>query len=360
MSTKVVNSIRITTEQLADVLEACINSGVNVYVEGTAGIGKTEIANQVCQKLDIKPYKHRLADAEPSDLRGMPVVSGEDADGNPTMKFSRPDDIPPKSGKCVWILDELNRANRSVMNSVMQATDDTKRVGSHSLSRDLVVIACGNPSTDNNYDVGELDLALNNRFLHVTVESSVDSLVTYAASKAWDKSVIGFMKLTRSNLFTTSTTNSGAVCTPRSLERLSKIVPVTGNMSKENALALFQGCIGAELGMAFYSFRYELRPVEFSELMTKDGKARLDSHCSETGYRADLLGLTLDSIIESLKDKKTLTTTDVDAVQYFLRTVQAEQSAASIATLAAKCKHVLLHPTIAQDVLLRDRLQRVK
>jgi len=359
-NTKVINKLRINTEQLASIIEACINAKVNLYIEGPAGCGKTEITKQVCQRLRLPLHSHRLADCEPSDLRGLPVVANMDKDGKPVMKFSRPADIPPTEGKCVWLLDELNRANRSVMNSIMQATDSSKRVGDNQLSPDMVVVACGNPSTDNNYDVGELDLALNNRFLHVVIDYDVETLATYASQKGWDKSVIGFMKITRSNLFTASSTNAGAVCTPRSLERLSSIVPVTQHMSRENALAMFQGCIGAELGTAFYSFRYELRPVEFSELMTPDGKARLDSHCSESGYRSDLIGLTLDSIVETLQGKKTITKDQAEAVQYFLRTIQAEQSAACIAQLAMKCMPVLTHPTIAQDTTLRDRLQRVK
>lgn len=354
MNTKVINTQRVTPSQLRELLISCIQAGINIHIEGPSGVGKTEMVDQVCTEMTLPLFKHRPADCEPSDFRGMPAVIGTDNDANPIMKFSRPEDIPPAKGKCVWYLDELNRANRSVMNSIMQATDSTKRVGNHKLSQDCVVIAAGNPASDNQYDVGELDYALHNRFLHLYVDYSVGDLLTYAAKNHWNQDTINFIKLNQSNLLGIES------CTPRSLERLSRITEHAKVTSRGNALALFQGCIGPSLGVSYYACVFELRPVSFADLQTQDGKARLDSHCKEQGYRADLLGLTLDSIVESLEGKTTVSDVEVEAVQYYLRTIQAEQSASAIATLASKCKQVLLHPTIAKDTKLRDRLSRVK
>lgn len=356
---KVISTIKVNATQLEEIVKHCIESGTNLYISGPKGVGKTEIVNQVCTKLSVPMFKHRLADCEPSDLRGLPIVAGNDEDGKPIMKFSRPDDIPPASGKCLWFLDELNRANRSVMNSVMQVTDSTKRVGSHKLSRDMVVVASGNPSSDNNYDVGELDAALSNRFLHVVVDYDVDVLLKYATEKNWNEHVLDFMKVSKADLFSTAGGTDEASCTPRSLEMLSDLVNKTKDVSKAVALAMFQGCIGPELGKAFFAFLYELRPVKFKELLTIKGQAKLVDQCKDANYRADLLNLTLDDIIKNLTGKKTITDKEAEAVHCFLTHVQAEQSASAIAKLVTTCKDVLLHPTIASSTELRDRLHRV-
>ena len=358
---KIIKSIQINASQLAGIVEACITSGTNLYIEGPAGVGKSEIVEQVCRKMAVPLFKHRLADCEPSDLRGLPIVSGHDTDGNPTMKFSRPDDIPPATGRSCWFLDEINRATRAVMNSVMQASDSNKRVGSHKLSRDTVIIAAGNPSSNNGYDVGELDLALNNRFLHVVINYDTNALIDYATAQEWNTQVVDFMKVNKANLFTGEVEPGQRFCTPRSLERLSNLMTVLGTVDRTQSLAMIQGCIGAGLGQEFFSFIYEVQPIKFAELMTKKGKDRLKKLSQEAGYRADLISLTIDDIVENLKDKKQEDITDEEAssVEFLLKTIQAEQSASAIATLAAKCRCVLLHDKIAKSTTLRDRLQRV-
>jgi len=358
---KAIKAVRINASQLPAIIETCITAKINLYIEGPAGVGKSEITKQVCKRLDIPLYQHRLADCEPSDLRGLPIVAGHDADGKPLMKFSRPVDIPPSQGQCAWFLDEMNRANRSVMNTVLQATDSNKRVGDHKLSQDMVVIAAGNPTSDSAYDVGELDLALNNRFLHVIVDYNVDAIADYAKASKWAIEVQDFMKMNRGSLFEGTHEPGSPVCTPRSLERLSQLTPALANLERTQALAMIQGCIGAELGSEYFSFIFDLQPVKFAELLTKRGQARLNKLSQDQGYRADLIGLTIDEITEMFKNKATSDITDnqASAVEFLLKTIQAEQAVSAIQSLATKCKGLITHPKIATSTDLRDRLQRV-
>ena len=358
--TKVIKAIEIVPSQLGDVLKAAIKAKVNVYIDGPAGIGKTEITKQVCDELSLPLYTTRLADCEPSDLRGLPIVAGADEQGKPIMQFSRPKDIPPQHGACVWFLDELNRANRGVMNSVMQATDANKRVGDHLLSRDMVVIAAGNPSSNSGYDVNETDLALNNRFLHVIVKSDVASLVTYANKKQWDKRLISFIKANSTNIFTTNPEPGSPFCSPRSLERTNQVLGVLDVVGRDQQLAMLQGCIGAELGTELFSFLYELRPVTFDELKTDEGKDRLKKMSKDKGYRADLIGLTIDEIVNKMAGVKAVADEDAEAVLFLLTTIQKEQAASAIQSIAAKCTPVLQHKAIATSTKLRDALKQLR
>jgi hypothetical protein len=130
-------------------------------------------------------------------------------------------------------------------------------------------------------------------------------------------------------------------------------------LDKTVALALFQGCIGSDLGKSFHAFVYEMQPVKFSELKTKKGQARLIKMCKDEGYRADLINLTLDDIVATMRDKKMVTNDEAEAVKVFLTHIQAEQAASAIAKLVSECKQVITHPTIATSTELRDRMQRV-
>ena len=352
--TKALKSITIDVSKLPSVVKSCIKTGVNLLIFGPKGCGKSEIVDQVCDALDMPLFKHRLADCEAADLRGLGIPKTDCA--LPTMIFTRPDDIPPSEGKCVWFLDELNRANRSTMNSIMQATDSNKRVGCHKLSKDCVVIAAGNPSSDESYDVSVLDSALADRFLHVHVEYSTTAAINYAKQKQRNASVISFMNMNKSKLFTGKTEAGEASCTPRSLERLSKIMPVLACLERDSMLALVQGCIGTTLGHEFYSFITENRPVMFAELVEKEGKKRLLAMTSEEGYRADLINLTIDDVAETFAGNKPVSDECARTVEFLLTNIQAEHACSALLLLSTKCKQVLLHPIISTSQKLVDSL----
>ena len=346
---KVLQKTNLTPSQLKEVIAMCIQHNVNLYIEGPAGLGKTEITKQVCQELGVPLFSRRPSVDEPPDFRGFGVPE-KDSNGKLVMQFSRPVDLPPETGKCVFFLDELNRAREDVLNCVMGITDSSKRVGTHQLSKDMTVIAAGNPS-NNDYDTGEMDRAQRDRFLHVSCTYSTDDLIAYFSQIGVDSVVTQFLKINKGVLSET--------CTPRSLERLGQILPAVRLVPKDIGLVMIQGCIGEELGIEFFAFLTDKRPLKFEELLHSEGRRRFKSLCKSEGYRADIIGLTVEDVLTQITGRD-IPETVSGVMCFILENVQAEHCAAILYKICNSESLLLQAPAIRGSKLIMERLSKLK
>lgn len=319
----------ITLAELADAVKFCVKTGQNCYIEGPAGVGKTELISQIAASLNAKLFTTRLAQVEPADLVGFPMP--EKVGNDYVMTFSRPNNIPPNDDSdqiYIWFLDEMNRANKQAVNAVMQATDSSKKIGTHKLPKRMVVIGAGNPANDEAYDTAQLDQAMSNRYVHYKVHYDAKTLVDYAKAQKWHPNVISFIQVTGNKLFGATYDGSSPVCTPRSLEAMSNLEHAKLMDNKFQHAITAQGAFGAELGAAYHSHCYELQPVSWKELGTKEGRARLGRLTNPENIRVDLLSFTNDDIREHFHKAGTMSDKEFDLLASYLVDIPADLAAA--------------------------------
>ena len=78
----------VNATQLVPAIEACIDSGLSVITLGSPGGGKTEISQQVFDKIDRWVSLWDLSSKQPVDVNGPPVI--EIVDGIRQSTFATP------------------------------------------------------------------------------------------------------------------------------------------------------------------------------------------------------------------------------------------------------------------------------
>jgi hypothetical protein len=101
----------------------------------------------------------RLAQVDPTDLRGLPDLDGTATTWNPPLWV---DALSSAAASGTVFLDELNLAPRAVQNAAYQVVLD-RQVGEHALGDDVWVVAAGNRQGDE-ANVRRLPAPLRDRF----------------------------------------------------------------------------------------------------------------------------------------------------------------------------------------------------
>jgi MoxR-like ATPase len=178
-----------------------------IFVYGAPGIGKTQIIGQAANTLGVPMINLDLQFMAPEDFLGIPKVVDVtkpeyDEQGklvsagagmtrsNPPMLLPR-DNGPQGKGGIIF-MDEMNRANKMVLNSVMQFVQ-MGRLGEYVLPDKWVIVAAGNRPTE--ADVAEFDFALADRFTIVNLVPKVEDWADWAkASGKFEPEFINFVE----------------------------------------------------------------------------------------------------------------------------------------------------------------------
>ena len=149
---------------LMEALDLVYRANRPALLEGTHGVGKSEIVKDTAERLRIGYIVRDLSLMEPPDLVGLPTHK----DGRTSYA---PPDFLPREGKGFLMLEELNRSEKYMMGPCLQLLTE-RRLNDYQLPDGWLPIAAINPSAEG-YAVQELDPALRSRFVTLEVEPDV-------------------------------------------------------------------------------------------------------------------------------------------------------------------------------------------
>lgn len=209
--------LTLNVTEAGQTLNTLIKHGVKtaLMMWGAPGIGKSSIVNFVAQENDMEVIDLRLSQLAPTDLRGLPYVSDETV-----AHFASPSFLP-REGRGILFLDEINLAPPSVMNIAMQLVLD-RRVGDYVVPDGWYIMAAGNRVEDR-AAVSQMPAPLTNRFLHFTVECTLDSWKDYALVSGVREEIVSFLNF-RPNLLHNFDKNAIAWPSPRSWDFASSLL----------------------------------------------------------------------------------------------------------------------------------------
>jgi hypothetical protein len=167
------------------ILEVAYRARRPVLLEGSTGIGKSELVTQVAKKLGVQCTVLDLSLLEPPDLVGLPVIEA----GRTRYALPR---FLPQDGAGILMLEELNRAERYIQQPALQLLT-ARALHEYVLPEGWACFAAINPETGD-YQVTPLDAALRARFLQVPVRADRAAWLAWAGAHGVHPAVVSLVR----------------------------------------------------------------------------------------------------------------------------------------------------------------------
>lgn len=181
--------------KLVPVLESyyvSANMELPILLIGESGVGKTQSVKDFAKKIgyDLEMF-HFGQMADSGDITGVPFVSDEG--GVKVTRFARPVSLVKSKNKKVLFLDEINRAEKDLLQAGFPMIL-SKVTGGEPLPEGTIIIAAANPPTDNYTVLDFSDIAWTSRFCQIKVETDMTAFMSYAAPKYPKSDYLNFIQ----------------------------------------------------------------------------------------------------------------------------------------------------------------------
>lgn len=254
-SKEVVTENRTVTSQTARrTIMACFKHQRPVFLWGPPGIGKSEVVAEIAKELGGAFIDLRLAQMEPTDLRGIPYFNKDLA----KMDWAPPIDLPDEEFASqhpivVLFLDEMNSAAPSIQASAYQLILN-RRIGKYKLPDNVVVVAAGNRESDKGVTY-RMPSPLANRFIHLEMRTDHASWEIWATQNRIHKDVVGYVGFAKQDLHDFDPRSSSrSFATPRSWSFVSSLLYDT-TISDSDMTDLIAGAVGEGVAVKFMAHR---------------------------------------------------------------------------------------------------------
>ena len=310
----------VSPKQLKKALDILVAVDRPVMIWGMPGIGKSDIIAQVAAAHDMQLVDKRLAQCDPTELKGFPVPDLKAG----TMRFLRDEALPdPKSKtKGILFLDELVQAPGAVQAVAYQLILD-RRLGTYELPKGWIVMAAGNRAQDRSIS-NMMPAALANRFVHLEVTPDVDDWLAWAGGDGKIHPLVrGYIKFRPANLCVDKIEPAArAFPTPRSWAFASKIIEKTTD--HDLLFTLLQGTIGEGIAAEVSGYiKDHSSIINVDQIMMNPGKAKLPETPGAT-Y----------AVCAALQDYTT--PGNIDKVMEYVERLQKEFQSVYVSSIMAK------------------------
>lgn len=254
-----------TLQEARQVIELAFDNKQVVCLIGEAGIGKTQLWNQIASDRGWNRATLYLAHLEREDISGIPFPSGN---GSGTYDFLCERSIKrviDSTTPTLLVLDEWNRGEKAVMSAAFTLME-SRYFGSFKLPDHVYIGAAMNPS-ESNYIVNEAerDPAFRRRLIMLAVQSNIGAFLEHARGRGnFHSAVIDFLEAQPMSLNDTAARDAGKVyANPAAWEKISdglKAVESRGQdlVALERTLLLWGGgIIGMQTMSTFIDFLKE-------------------------------------------------------------------------------------------------------
>lgn len=319
---------------------------------GPAGVGKSEVVKSWVKEVqktdpDFKIFDRRCAYLESPDFVGYPNPITTES-GDKVTEFFVPS-LWPREGRGLLLLEEVNRANTSVMNCLMQLLTDRK-INDYTLPEGWIIASCINPE-NSSYDVNTMDAALKDRFEIFQVDYDHKDFVTYMREANWAASVINFVDSANWKFVAPENIADGAkYISPRTWSKINAAEQV-GYVDDSLRLDLYTSILGHNVGKHFYQFACADAPVTFEEIVSKATRKgaikRLSKHCDTKKYQADKVSITVTDIVDAVCTRKQ--PLDREILAEILDTLSADQGVVLIRELSYGTQDKTLTESLFKD-----------
>ena len=281
--------MQIIASDLPRQLMNVLRSGHVPYVAGSPGLGKSSIVQQIAKANKLKLIDIRLAQADITDLNGMPFMNQTTGKASffPFDMWPTEDMEPPEGyGGWLILLDELSSCAQSVQAAAYKVILD-RQVGMHKLHDKVAMIAAGNLSTDKAI-VNRMSTALQSRMIHFEITIDHKGWIDWASANKIDHRIISFINFKPDALHKFDPNHNDVThANPRTWEFLSDIIKPMDSLEVMD-MATFAGTVSEGMAREWFGYTqiYQSLPT-IDEIKKNPTSAKLgnenSAHYAVTG-----------------------------------------------------------------------------
>jgi len=254
MAAQISDNHTITSVQTRKAVLKAFKTKRPVFLWGPPGIGKSEVIAEITQELNGHMIDLRMAQMEPTDIRGIPFFNKDLG----KMDWAPPIDLPDEELASqypivVLFLDEMNSASPAVQAAGYQLILN-RRVGKYKLPDNVVMVAAGNRESDKGVTY-RMPMPLANRFVHLEMKADFNSWQAWAVNNKIHKDVVGYLSFAKQDLYDfDNKSSSRAFATPRTWTFVSEML-ADEDTDNDTLFNLIAGTIGEGLAVKFAAHR---------------------------------------------------------------------------------------------------------
>jgi hypothetical protein len=248
-------AMSITASDLPRQLMNVLRAGHVPYIAGSPGLGKSSIIKQIAADNELKLIDIRLAQADITDLNGMPFMNQKTGKASffPfDMWPTEEQEIPEGYKGWIILLDELSSCSQSIQAAAYKVILD-RQVGMHTLHKHVLLVAAGNLTTDKAI-VTRMSTALQSRMVHFQIEIDHKGWVDWANENDIDHRIVSFINFAPDSLHKFDPNHNDVTHpNPRTWEFLSDIIKPM-DVLNINDMATFAGTVSEGMAREFYGY----------------------------------------------------------------------------------------------------------
>jgi hypothetical protein len=232
-----------------EFLAASAGTHTPIMIWGPPGVGKSDIVAQTAARHGAALVDLRLAQMEPTDLRGIPFRDGRAVIWAPPATLP---DAARDGARGLLFLDEITSAVPTVTAAAYQLILD-RRLGEYRVPEGWAIFAAGNRHGDRGVTYA-MAAPLANRFTHYEIEPDVDDFIAWGHGAGLDPRLLAFLRFRPDLLFDFDPARSGpALPTPRSWAYAARaLVKFAGDPAL--LAESLKACVGTPAGLALRAY----------------------------------------------------------------------------------------------------------
>lgn len=248
-------------ETLKKTLKALIASGRNVYIEGSPGVGKTQVVQQAIREMGPTyhmVFKHGPT-MQPEDI-ALPRTDGGRLDFALAKWLPMVGDYE-EGHHVVVVIDEMAQADAAVQKTLANLMQEREAYGAP-LHSPLSFVATGNKAT-HRAGANRILSHLSNRMVWVKLEVALDDWCRHAQDNGVRPEIVAFLRF-RPDLLNDFDPSRDNNPTPRMwVENVQPIVQdvEAGAIPAEAEFECYEGCVGEAAAAQFTSFMRMFRKL---------------------------------------------------------------------------------------------------
>ncbi len=206
-----------------------------VFLSGPPGIGKTAVAAQVAQEMQIGFVSYSITHHTRQSALGLPYIRDREFGGKHyrmseyTMSeiiasvYEQMSETGVSEG--ILFLDEINCVSETLAPAMLQFLQ-YKVFGQHRVPDGWIVVTAGNPP-EYNQAVREFDMVTQDRIKEIRIEPDYDAWRSWAADAGLHAAVLSYLDVRKEDLYQVNRTLEGmSFVTPRGWADLSDMLRI--------------------------------------------------------------------------------------------------------------------------------------